>query len=961
MPEPGEVVPKPGEASCQYCNGLFGSKGITAHEKACKRSKNQLEVSQRFTANRRRQEDVDQLPGRAPPTRAPNPTQHPEEPLDNFDPFYTFAPLVAEPEPDPQPDPPDPGPEPEPDPHDIPNRTGQPKLGDIKRVFHPHSGLPEKVQSLEEYTTSQMRQECRLPNSPEPWKPFKSRLDFEVAEFCQDVMLNSGQINTLISLIRRCASDLGDFTLHNHRDLDRQWERASKKCTQFEKTEIQVPYKHELYPFEMYARPLWDWTLQLVQDPRLSDVIVWDAEKAYFYNGEKYVRFFTEPWTANAVWAVQSKLPASKDAKACFYILYADKAKLSSFGTQKGYPIIARLGNIFIGLRNSTEWGGGQIVGWLPVIDDEKTSSEGGKQGYVNFKNAVWHAAFYKLVESVEAHSFTGYWTKCGDGVLRQLFPVILILACDFEEACVMALTRGTRALHPCPICLVNNEDQSDLTIPFQTRTSQETQEIIRKARLLKKAADREQLLKANGLRDVDIAYSDPHKTISWDKLHAYGGLWDDHLFVQAKKHAERHVGRAAAEIDKQYDLLPRWRNLNHFSSVMSTSFNDGTKHEDIAKMMTFAAHNVLTDKLDLKLLQCIRSFQELLMHVSRELHTSDTIEEGRKELQRFGRLIDEYSDACIGTELGKSFDVPKMHGQLHIFDDIRNKGITKNFGTKIDESMHGFARAAYLRQTNFKNVAQILKSVHRSTVCKYIRDQLDDLDTLFEDVDDSEDKDDPPRDLEHLSNVVVGAKRPALTFEALEQEFMDDPAFRNFRVRFGEYLSDFLQNYDIGLPNGRRIRYSRVDQIVPYQFLKVFFKSLDNWVGNVDYLRCNPSFHNRPRFDGALVKTVAGDIFVQLIYVFAISVNNEKQCFALVQPLDAPRGALSAKDKALGFYRVRAKPRQASEFIPVRSIIRGALLASDSSRPGDFLVIDLVDVDMWLRLKQMYPGRNRQ
>jgi hypothetical protein len=56
---------------------------------------------------------------------------------------------------------------------------------------------------------------------------------------------------------------------------------------------------------------------------------------------------------------------------------------------------------------------------------------------------------------------------------------------------------------------------------------------------------------------------------------------------------------------------------------------------------MTFAAHNVLTDKLDLKLLQCIRSFQELLMHVSRELHTSDTIEEGRKELQRFGRLID--------------------------------------------------------------------------------------------------------------------------------------------------------------------------------------------------------------------------------------------------------------------------------------------------------------------------------
>lgn len=123
------------------------------------------------------------------------------------------------------------------------------------------------------------------------------------------------------------------------------------------------------------------------------------------------------------------------------------------------------------------------------------------------------------------------------------------------------------------------------------------------------------------------------------------------------------------------------------------------------------------------------------------------------------------------------------------------------------------------------------------------------------------------------------------------------------------------------------------------------------------DYLRCNPSFHNRPRFDAALIKTVAGDIFVRLIYVFAVSVNEQVHPFALVQPLDSPRGVVSNKDKALKFYRIRAKPRQASEFIPVRSIIRGALLAPDFSREGDYLVMDIVDEDMWLRLKQMYPG----
>lgn len=46
------------------------------------------------------------------------------------------------------------------------------------------------------------------------------------------------------------------------------------------------------------------------------------------------------------------------------------------------------------------------------------------------------------------------------------------------------------------------------------------------------------------------------------------------------------------------------------------------------------------------------------------------------------------------------------MHLQKHAFDDIVRKGVTKNFGTKIDESMHGEIRDFYLERTNFKNVA---------------------------------------------------------------------------------------------------------------------------------------------------------------------------------------------------------------------------------------------------------------
>lgn len=49
--------------------------------------------------------------------------------------------------------------------------------------------------------------------------------------------------------------------------------------------------------------------------------------------------------------------------------MYADKTKLSSFGTAKGYPIVARFAALPHEIRNSNGVGGGRVVGWLPIVD----------------------------------------------------------------------------------------------------------------------------------------------------------------------------------------------------------------------------------------------------------------------------------------------------------------------------------------------------------------------------------------------------------------------------------------------------------------------------------------------------------------------------------------------------------------------------------------------------------------
>ncbi|KAJ7111639.1 hypothetical protein C8R43DRAFT_1091525 [Mycena crocata] len=828
---------------------------------------------------------------------------------------------------------------------------------DIKRVFHPHSKRDVTFQSFSDYVSENIAERV-VPTDKKPWEPFRSQLDFEVAEFCENNMLNKGAIETLISLIRRCMFNPDAFTLNGHREVDELWELASHKCTAFERGAITIQYKKEDRTFDTYTRPLWNWARHLVEDPRLVSTLVWDAEKVHKFNGDTYVRFYHEPWTADGFWAAQSTLPDDPAAKPVCYFLYADKSKLSSFGTQKGYPVIARLANIPVEIRNSVKFGGRQVVGHQPIVNDDPQERK--KPAFSTFKTVVWHTAFSELMESLVHPSKVGDWIKCGDGILRWLWPRILILAADYEEACVMALIRGLQGLYPCPICFVPWNEQSDLSTEHPLRTAKESEEILTTARAKNTAAEREEILKDHGLRDAENCFwkikdSDPHAAISYDPLHADdSGLWGDHLFGQIKDRVN-DLGRAAiVKIESQIAAFPPWRGLNHFESVMNITFNDATKREDVGKIMLFVAHNVLVDDAGLLLLQMLRSYLEHRTALSFHVHTSETIANGKQELLTFDNLLKEYVAACEGTDYAeKNWNVPKVHSRYHAYDDVQKKGASRNFGTKTSESMHRPIRDTYHRMTNFKDVTpQLVKHDHRRAVATLIREQMDALTEYLNDFSEE------PEDLETsiLSNIDIGSKVKPVTFLALEQEQNSDRGFERFRIRFGEFLSDFLPAHGYKLPNGKRIRFEGTHKIEPFQFVKVHYESMSTWSSTQDYLRCNPKFHGQPRYDCVIVETADKPIFAQLLYLFSCTVENKSHPFALILPMDVPIGQRRRKDKLLRFRRVKAQARKNTEFISLHSVIRGAVLVPDCEKSGEFIVFDVLDGDMSLRLKKLYP-----
>ncbi|KAG1905761.1 uncharacterized protein F5891DRAFT_1125792 [Suillus fuscotomentosus] len=794
-------------------------------------------------------------------------------------------------------------------------QSNKPMPDDIKVEYHPHSKIPSTIHRFVDFSRHHSMEDS-VPRSTSPWEPFRTRLDFEVAEIALEAAMTKDQTNRLFNLLHRSACGKEAFTLQSHDEVRSFWEMASEQFTPFQSSVVSVKYRSEVHDFNMYSQPLWDWALDLLRDSR-------------------FAKHF--PWTANTFWDAQSRLPP--DAKPLAFILYADKNKLSSFGTQKGYPIIARIANLPVEIWNGVGVAGGRVVGWLPIVNENQKDS--GKASFVNFKNVVWHESFLQLIESVIQHSKTGYWFDCGDLIRRLLWPIILILSADYEEQCIMSLICGLKGKFPCPVCLVPQDMQSIYTEELTLRISAESQQVLKTARLAKMKKARENHLKAFSLHNVEnvfwkVHHCDIHRALSWDCMHANNGrLWSDHLWVELQFWITDLGREAAVQIDSNFDAFPRWPDLQHFSHVMKIDFTDSATHEDISKLVVFAVQNILTrteSKLGYLLLRCICRFVMFDMYAALEVHTEDTIAAGRETLCEFLTLLDEYITKSE-PETGKNWNFPKKHSNVHVFDDILAKGATRNYNTKPNERMHGPLR--------------IIRYDHWLLTSTSMCSEIDDLDEYTrQQVVDPE----AGEEIEEVAtHTYLGVRRGSQSFSQIEQEHAADTAFSGFRIRLNRFLNEFLPQFEIPFPDGRRVHFRPDDQVTVFQYLWVNYESMVDWHLKRDLLRCNPSFFGSPRYDCVMVKAQDQPLFAHLIFLFRCSIGEIVLSFALIHPYDVAIGHRHRQDIDLGLYHVRAKPCASLELISIESIIRGAVLASDPATAGDYFIVDTIDTDIFL------------
>ncbi|KAK0504193.1 hypothetical protein EDD18DRAFT_1345071 [Armillaria luteobubalina] len=974
------------EKTCPICGKTFNVRGFKTHETACSRK---AEDRRRKIAYERQPRG--HLPGRQ--SRNPSSSLEPDE--------ATISSLIRR-KTTRTPTPP------------IPAASDQPRpdVTYIRTEYHPSSGRDSREDSLEEYQACEEKPKVDLNDSP--WHPFKSKIDFELVEFILQSALNGGEIDGLLKNMAQRGGELPSF--RNHRELIVLWEKAADLRTQFTKTTFSVPLGKQNYEFDVYHRDLWSWTLDILQDPVLAPYIIWDAQRLFKCKGDgTSERFYTEPWTGNIFWEVQSTLPVN--GKPICYIIYADKTRLSSFGTVQGYPVIVRLGNLPAHIRNGQGVGGGRVIGWLPIVPEESQHHD--KSYYADFKRAVWHKAFEVILSSIKNRSKIGAWVQSSnpDVAPWYLFPTIMILSADYEEQCVMALTRGVQSKFPCNICLVPEGRLLEMEETYNLRTTPWAQDIFKQAKEISNATDRNEFLKKFGLRFIEnvfwsIEHCDVYRALSFDRLHTFNhGLFALHLLKEVIRRIEKlkHSNTFAQQVDEQLSAFPRWKDLYHFAQgFMHVTYTDGLKFEMLSKQLIFIAHNILTkerDPVGYILLRVLRVYMELDMYASFSLHTSSSLQAGRARLPILAALIAEYEKAsreeyekikqaalAAGKKPPKNltfkvWDFPKVHTHKHLFDDIEAKGVTLNYNTKPNESMHGTFKESYQRCTNFKDYdKQILQIDQWFNAMSFIRQQIDVQEERLatsaeekdpDEIDNSRQPETADSQPDYVSAASVHGNRGKgggrLTFPEVEAKAADNPDFSKFRKRLSQYMMKHFESHPEELPliNGAEVAFEGFaleDRISLYGMLKSYYPSLADWRLATDILRCSPNFNHCPRYDFVLLDTVGGPLFAQLVMVFECTIHEKTFPLMLVRPFDQPTEGYSAqKDQDLGFYRVRTDMKKSEpRLVSIYSVLRGALLIEDhdfSSQDKDvkeYLVVDVVDADMFLRMQSLsYVGKS--
>ncbi|KIJ30554.1 hypothetical protein M422DRAFT_267894 [Sphaerobolus stellatus SS14] len=286
--------------------------------------------------------------------------------------------------------------------------TKRPPQTFIEVIHHPHSRKhTPTIIYLDQLIDNGNTKLRTIPEPPQkPWAPFRTRADFEFTEQVVTKCIRKDTVDILLMGFHGRWAQSTTITLRDYQAVLISLEAARKFGVPFWDGNVEHTFQSHTYTFEFKFRDTWEWILELVCDPTLSEQIMWYPVQRSFNNCFRIVRLYDELNSGEAWWEIQSSLPQEDGLPHCYLPLHLwlDKSKVSE--KVKMHPIIIHPGFLPSAIRNGSGNGGGVLIGYMPIVGDPNKSIENeddtaASVEIAQFKQEVQHKnAFWQLANS---------------------------------------------------------------------------------------------------------------------------------------------------------------------------------------------------------------------------------------------------------------------------------------------------------------------------------------------------------------------------------------------------------------------------------------------------------------------------------------------------------------------------------------------------------------------------------
>jgi hypothetical protein len=307
-----------------------------------------------------------------------------------------------------------------------------------------------------------------------------------------------------------------------------------------------------------------------------------------------------------------------------------------------------------------------------------------------------------EIVKPLEKAGREGIEMACGDGKIRNCFPILAAYSADNPEQTQVACCKRNL----CYWCTVERDRRGEYAIFPDRHHVHSANALIAKSR-----HRTTQYYIDNGLRPfgrpfwADLPHCDIYRALTPDILHQlHKGVFKDHIMDWCLKLASVDT----TEFNDRFKAMPGHSNLRHFSkNVSELSQTTGKEHREMEKVFL----GVMTGLVPNDVLPVIRALLDFIYYAQLPTHTDTTI----SWLEQALRLFHESKDVFIRHGARKHFNINKLHSMMHYATAIRELGALDGYNTEGPEHLHiDFAKRAY-RATNRNDfISQMVKYLER-------------------------------------------------------------------------------------------------------------------------------------------------------------------------------------------------------------------------------------------------------